>query len=520
MFKGTLKPYQVEAVTRMVTRKQMLVAYEMGLGKTPMTIAAIEKLEVKGTVLVLCLSSLKYQWQAEIGKFSDSSSLVIDGSKTKRQDLYKEFYKYNYVIMNYEQVVNDWDLINNKMISAIVCDEATAIKGFRAKRAKKVKELAKNVSIRFALTGTPIENGRPEEIYSIMQFVDPKILGRFDIFDKTFIVRNHFGGVQRYRNLPLLNKTIQNASVRKSQTDDDVKPYLPDAVYREPLLIPLDKQSKNVYDHISQDLIRILIEAKELFGSSFSIATHYGQGWNADDPGNAIRGEVMSRITALRMLCSNPQLLVESSTNFERGAGKGSAFINALEHLDLLENLIKTPKLDAAVSYLLEHLEIDPSYKAVVFSSYLGSVQAIVDRLAEKNVSAVPYTGEMNAKTKEINKLAFQNEAHNRVLVSSDAGGYGVDLPQANLLINYDQPWSAGLSVQRNGRINRTSSKWATITIQDILVKDSIEQRQYDMLKQKNAVADAVLDGAGINSKGGVDLTVGSLISFLTNKSL
>jgi superfamily II DNA or RNA helicase len=104
------------------------------------------------------------------------------------------------------------------------------------------------------------------------------------------------------------------------------------------------------------------------------------------------------------------------------------------------------------------------------------------------------------------------------VLVSSDAGGYGVDLPQANLLLNYDQPWSAGLAVQRNGRINRTSSEWSTITIQDILIKDSIEQRQFDMLQQKKSVANAVIDGEGINSSGGVDLTVGSLINFLSSK--
>jgi hypothetical protein len=84
--------------------------------------------------------------------------------------------------------------------------------------------------------------------------------------------------------------------------------------------------------------------------------------------------------------------------------------------------------------------------------------------------------------------------------------------------VNYDQPWSSGLLVQRNGRINRTSSDWTTITIQDILVKDSIEQRQFDMLRQKSNVAGAILDGSNINSKGGVDLTVGSLIEFISNK--
>jgi superfamily II DNA or RNA helicase len=124
----------------------------------------------------------------------------------------------------------------------------------------------------------------------------------------------------------------------------------------------------------------------------------------------------------------------------------------------------------------------------------------------------------MNAVKKEDAKVKFQTRPHIRVLVSSDAGGYGVDLPQANLLLNYDQPWSAGLAVQRNGRINRTSSEWSTITIQDILIKDSIEQRQYNMLQQKKSVANAVLDGEGINSSGGVDMTVGSLISFLSGK--
>jgi superfamily II DNA or RNA helicase len=124
----------------------------------------------------------------------------------------------------------------------------------------------------------------------------------------------------------------------------------------------------------------------------------------------------------------------------------------------------------------------------------------------------------MNAKQKEEAKVNFQGRPDIRVLVSSDAGGYGVDLPQANLLVNYDQPWSSGLAVQRNGRINRTSSEWPTITIQDILVLDSIEQRQYDMLKQKSNIAGAILDGENINSKGGVDLTVGTLIDFISNK--
>lgn len=518
MFRGTLKPYQVEAVERMVRQKKMLVAYEMGLGKTPMTIAAVEELREQGAlkgdfVLIVCLASLKYQWQKEITKFSDSTSLVIDGTKAKRVKQYAEATKHDYVIMNYEQVVSDWDIIRSAFPSAIICDEATAIKGFRAKRAKKVKDLSKNIHIRFALTGTPIENGKPEEIYSIMQFVDSSVLGKFDLFDKTFIVRNHFGGVQRYRNLPLLQKIIAESAVRKSQSDADVAPYLPDAVYREPLIISLDKRTQEVYDMISTDLYVVLKEAADSFGSSFNLASHYGQTWQADDPMNEMKGRIMSRIQALRTLCSHPDLMYESIANYEAGEGKGSAFIHSLK--DNIEGLTKTPKMDATLSYLKEHLDIDLEYKAVVFSSFVSTAKKLAKELTDSGYEAQLYTGEMNAKAKDDAKTHFQESDKCRVLVSSDAGGYGVDLPFANLLINYDQPWSSGLLVQRNGRIVRASSDFKMVTIQDVLIKDSIEERQYEMLRQKANVADAILDGKGINNKGGVDLTVGSLIDFV-----
>jgi SNF2 family DNA or RNA helicase len=142
MFEGTLKPYQVDAVAKMVEQKRILVAYEMGLGKTPMTIAAIEELKPPLT-LVLCLASLKYQWQKEISKFSDSTALVIEGTPAQRAKQYARVDEYDYLIMNYEQVVNDFDVLKHINFEAIVCDEATAIKGFKAKRAKRVKDLAK-----------------------------------------------------------------------------------------------------------------------------------------------------------------------------------------------------------------------------------------------------------------------------------------------------------------------------------------------------------------------------------------
>jgi len=516
----------------MVARKKMLVAYEMGLGKTVLTIAAIEKLREEGVitrpVLIVALSSLKYQWKKEIEKFSDATVSVIDGTKTVRADQWDS--EADYIVCNYETVVNDWSLVTSRLFDAIVCDEATAIKSFKSKRSKFIKQLSKTIPVRFALTGTPIENGRPEEVFSIMQFVDDKVLGRFDLFDQAFIVRNHFGGVQRYRNLPLFHERIKSASVRKTQRDPDVAPYLPKTIHYDPISVKLDKKSAELYERISTDLFKELTEAQTLLGSSFSLEAHYGQAHQVGSPADELRGKIMSKITALRMLSDSPQLLLDSVAKFHDGwqvvdgdtsvniAGSrgGSAYLAELADAGVLDNISTTsPKLAAVIEYVLEHIEIDENAKVVIFTCYLGMLPLIQEILTQKNIQSRTYSGEMNANQKEIAKTEFQTSKEVRVLISTDAGGYGVDLPQANLLVNYDLPWSAGTAVQRNSRIRRASSKWPSVMIQDFLVLNSIEERQYEMLNQKNAVADAVIDGEGINVQGGVDLTVGSLLAFI-----
>ena len=176
-FTGSLLPYQPEAVDKMCLRKRMLVAYDLGLGKTVITIAAIERLMDENKVtepgLIICLSSLKYQWAGQIEKFTDGTSraLVVDGTPKKRAEQYAQAQDWrntgiDYIILNYEQIVNDWDYIKELPRGFVVLDEATAIKSFKSKRSRAVKKLV-NAPYRFALTGTPIENGKPEELYSI-----------------------------------------------------------------------------------------------------------------------------------------------------------------------------------------------------------------------------------------------------------------------------------------------------------------------------------------------------------------
>ena len=504
MFTGTLLPYQVEAVDAMVSRKKMLVAYDLGLGKTVLTIAALEKLQPAEAGLVICLSSLKYQWAEQIRKFTDNGHpLVIDGTPKQRASQYAEALAdktVTHIILNYEQVVNDWEEVSKLPRSFVVCDEATAIKSFRSKRSRHVKKL--DSRIKFALTGTPIENGKPEELYSIMQFVDAKVLGRFDLFDKTFIIRNHFGGVERYRNLPVLSETLSKASVRKRQQDPDVAPYLPDTIFAEPIRVPFDSAGAKLYKEISRDLLIDLDEAMESYGSSFDIFKHYAG--ESDQVTDALRGRIMSKLTALRMLCDHQDLLTLSAST--------SSYAELLADSGKMDKNFKNPKLSVLKEYVSNFLDEYEGNKAVIFTSYVHMVDLIKEVLPYNSVS---YTGRMNAKEKESNKVTFQNDPDCRILISSDAGGYGVDLPQANLLINYDLPWNAGLALQRNGRIRRASSTWPSIVIQDLLMEGSIEERQHAMLVQKMAVANAIIDGEGIDSDGGVALTVGSLRAFL-----
>ena len=525
-FTGTLLPYQPEAVDKMCDDRRILVAYDLGLGKTVLTIAAIERLmdqrQITEPGLIICLSSLKYQWASAIEKFTSGTSkaLVIDGTPTKRAKQYEEAMNWwtsgvDYVIMNYEQVVNDWNFVSKLPRGFVVLDEATAIKSFRSKRARAVKRLSDS-PFKFALTGTPIENGKPEELYSIMQFVNERVLGRFDIFDKTFIVRNNWGSVLRYKNLPTFHETMKDHFVRKAQTDPDVAPHLPATIHREPLEIVLDRKSANLYMKIVKDLLDELEIAMTKFGSNFNIFNHYGHEGKSRDEADEYRGKIMSKVTALKMLCSHPDLLKLSAKKHHETKDEGSEYVAHLVDNGYLDNVTDAPKFHATIRYVKDFLDQAEENKVVIFSTYVGMVEKLREALEE--YGAKIYTGQLDAKTKEENKVALNTDPTVRVLVSSDAGGYGVDLPAANMLVNYDLPWTSGGAVQRNGRIKRASSKWPSIVIQDILVYNSIEMRQNDMLQQKNSVAAAVIDGQGIDKEGELLLTLESLKKFLEAK--
>jgi SNF2 family DNA or RNA helicase len=496
----------------------------MGLGKTVVTIAAVEELIDAGEIgggLVIVPASLKYQWEAKIAEFTDSraNTLVIDGDERDRLRSYHKIKegKVEYAILNYEQVVNDWAYVKNLPRDFICLDEAQAIKSPVSKRGRKIRQM--KAHYKWGLTGQPVEN-RAEEVFHIMEWIDPSVLGPADVFDRTFIVRDGYGKVKRYRNLPLLHKALSRAMVRKTWADPDVASQMPQ-VSEESIIVPFDRAAAKAYQEIANELLGVLEETKYMGG--WNVLDHY----NGESAGITAAGEVMSRVTCLRMLCDHPELL-RLSARLRRGeateddllwggSATGSAYAAELEARGILDRLRAAPKLTATIEVVDDIMLADPKNKVVIFSFFKGAIAVLEEKLRKYGVAL--FHGGISAKAREAEKQRFLTDPNCRIFLSSDAGGVGVDLPVANYLISYDLPWSAGAWKQRNARIIRLSSEWPRVTLISMLMAGSIEERQYDALQQKQRIADAITDGRGADAKGDLRLNLDTLTEFLRNSS-
>lgn len=499
----------------MVGRGNGLLALTMGLGKTVSAIAAIEELRDNGAVstgLIVVPSSLKFQWQREIKRFTGQLALVIDGAKAVRERLYANSGRHRYVITSYQSIVNDWTVVRNMDLDYIVIDEATAIKSFTAKRSKKIKFLGKRTPVRIALTGQPVEN-RPEELFSIMEFVDPDVLGPFDKFDRTFIVRNDWGRPERYRNLHVIEERLQDVMYRKTRAD--VADQFP-KVNTSVIPFYLSDVEARLYERVAGLVVEKLDMATSTFGAGFNLAAHYGV---ADDPSaNQMRGDIMAGVMMLRQITNDPNLVVESARLLKVGKGEGSQLAGELVNLGLFDNIPAVSSKRAAFKEYAANVLDDADAKLVAFSTFKGMLKYLAADTA-KLTNSTSLTGDMPARARDDSIQKFKKDPGTRLFLSSDAGGYGVDLPNASHLVSLDLPWSTGSYEQREARIIRISSEFEQVFIGMLLAYGSIDMRMHEMIEQKAGVADAWLDG-DYDDKGAMTLTLGSLRDFLCNSTV
>ncbi|KJK56215.1 DEAD/DEAH box helicase [Saccharothrix sp. ST-888] len=513
MFTGSLYPYQEQAVTDIITRRKLLVAYSMGTGKTVLTIAALEELLGIGNInncLLVVPASLKWQWAQSISRFTDIESrtlslrgtgitvpieemcMVLDGTAAARarQWEYVNLANPDYVIMSYAGLRTDWEHLLARRFDAIVLDEATAIKNFGAQVTKLAKRLQPGV--RIALTGTPVENGRPEEIFSIMEWVDRDVLGRWDLFDKSYISRNAWGAATAYKNLKLLNSRLKKAMIRRSRLDPEVARYLPE-VMETTRTVTLDAATRRFYRLIMDDLSEALEEAAEA-GTAIDLAAYYAGTLSEED--KRAQGKVMARLLAARMLICHPGLLMDSAEAYHDANGEGSRYIaEFIAPLWDYPNLTATPKLDLLERLVAEMLAED-GVKIAIFTSYRRMLPYIGERL-DRFGPQVRFHGEMDSTQKAAAKAKFASDPETRLFVSTNAGGYGLDLPEAQFLINYDLPDGKGILDQRNTRHVRASSTHSRVYVVNIVVEDSVEERQQATLTLRGRVSEAIVDGRG-----------------------
>src|SRR5262245_55171309 len=300
----TLRPYQLEAVELLRSRGRALLSLCMGAGKTLASLAAIEELVADGVVargLIVVPASLKYQWQAEILRYTGRHALVIDGTQAQRAKLYR----FVYTILNYETLVNknDWKFWREHEADFLIVDEITYCKSMTAKRSRRTKFVANRTDIVFGLTGQPVEN-RAEELFSVMQVVDPDVLGNYRTFDRAFIVRDHWGKPVRYINLKTLRNRMADVMYRK--TRDDIADQFPRLVSTV-LPFSLSPSERRIYGHAVNYTLDRLMEATEKFGSEFSLERHYGD----DDSPEAkkIRGDIMAGLLMMRFCADDPLLI-------------------------------------------------------------------------------------------------------------------------------------------------------------------------------------------------------------------
>ncbi|MDQ6693136.1 MAG: DEAD/DEAH box helicase [Chloroflexota bacterium] len=439
LLKLPLYPYQAVGTLFLAFTERALLADDMGLGKTPQAIAAAELLkEWHGIkrVLVITPASVKYQWGREIERFSDASYTVINGSKAKREKQYAE--DSFFTILNYELVLRDLGHVRALNADLVILDEAQRIKNWRAKTSQALKDLPRPFA--FVLTGTPLEN-RLEELYSIVEFLDDKLLGPPWQFMAQHVIKDDFGGIIGYKDLAGVRRAIAPILLRRRKAD--VLQDLPERVDND-FWLELDTEQERLYRPLEKQLAQLLRTPE----------------WNAAQSALAL-----SLLTKLREGATAAQLVnpeVQSSS--------------------------KLRELPALVEEI-----VSEGHKMLIFSQWERMTRHAQDALSKTGAKSVRLHGGLGMRARQRVIEQFTTDPQTMVFISTDAGGLGLNLQAASYVINLDLPWNPARVEQRIGRAHRLGQT-NPVNVINMIAANTIEQRVLDVLYRKQELFDEILD--------------------------
>lgn len=467
-------PYQKIGISFLVHQKKAIVGDVMGLGKTIQAIGAAHILHRQGhiqKVLVICPASLKYQWGNEVEKFTDYSSLVIDGTTKKREKLYKQYEDdcIMYCLVNYELVRNDLDILKRMDFDVIVVDEAHRIKNRSSQTYKALIQL--DAPYKFALTGTPMQN-RPEEIHALMSWIDKTALGPITKFRERHIVTGTKFG-RRFvplgaKRLGEIRRNIAPFMVRR--TKEEVAPDLPPLIESQ-YYVDLNKEQREIMSNIHELVQSFSQEVQAYFKENPEATTHPKE--------NQVMGFLGMMISA----SDHPKLLTLSDSQMAQKVGRPG------------KKAMTSPKLEALIELSIEQID-NGNKKIVVFTQFARMKKLIEERLTlefGEQAIAQGIDGSMKALDRQKSLVDFQFNPDRIFFVCTDAANYGINISYAGALFNYDLPWNPSIRAQRNGRIHRIDGQLERYNIIDLISNDSIDEIIWSVIQKKEKLGEKIV---------------------------
>ncbi len=445
LIKANLYPYQREGVLFAARSGKVLIADDMGLGKTIQAIAATELLAKEfsiSNVLIICPTSLKYQWKNEIEKFIGRSAKVIEGSLDKRKFQYLDdsFYK----IASYGVALNDIDYLNRAFFDLVIIDEAQRIKNWKTKTSQNLKKL--QTPFAFVLTGTPLEN-KLDELHSIIEFINPYRLGALFRFLDNHQTTDETGKVTGYYNLNKINEELKDIILRR--TKKEIEDQLPERIDKN-FFVDITKEQRDIHDDYYTTVNRLSNKWRK-------------QGFLSEKD----RKRLLLSLSCMRMV-SDSTYILDQKTRFDT-------------------------KIDELKINLHEIFESGDD-KVVIFSQW-ERMTRLVSRELDKMKIGYEYLhgGVPSYKRKDLINN-FRENPDKKVFLSTDAGGVGLNLQSASVIINLDLPWNPAVLEQRIGRVYRLGQQKA-VRVLNFISKGTIEERILGIISVKQSLFAGVLDG-------------------------
>ncbi len=444
LLKTRLYDYQKEGILFAVQAGRALIADDMGLGKTIQAIGAMELMAKEygiGRVLIICPTSLKYQWKMEIEKFTNKSVQIVEGAYLNRKKHYQadQFC----TISSYNMAARDSEFITHMQPDLIILDEAQRIKNWKTQTAQSIKKL--NSPYAIVLTGTPLEN-RLEELHSLLEFVDRFQLGPLFKFLATHQVMNSMGKVVGYQNLNTIGQSLSDVVIRRHKKD--VLKQLPQRMDKI-FFVPMTPQQWSIHNE-NKDTVAQLVNKWKRIG--FLIEKE--------------RKKLMICLNIMRMVCDNIFILDQKTK--------------------------EGPKIDELMTFLSEALET-PDEKVVIFSQWERMTRLVAENLVKANIKFESLHGGVPSPKRKDLIERFTSDPDCRIFLSTDAGGIGLNLQCASIVVNLDLPWNPAVLEQRIARVHRMGQK-KPVNVINFVSEGTIEHGMLATLKFKQSVFEGVLD--------------------------